>query len=106
MKTRRIFFFHCQQYVEQRREMLHNIYVSETTVHDIIFGNDTLSTEENKLNMDIIFQFVRETARFSTVPFVVRYTSGNFIYYKHNHTVQPHPDHHTASSYNIIVNYI
>ena len=45
---------------------------SETTVHDIIFGNDTLSTEENKLNMDVIFQFVRETARFSTVPFVVR----------------------------------
>ena len=28
--------------------------------------------EENKLNMDVIFQFVRETARFSTVPFVVR----------------------------------
>ena len=59
------FFFHCQQYVEQRREMLHNMSVSETTVHDII-----LSTEENKLNMDVIFKFVRETARFSTVPFV------------------------------------
>ena len=52
--------------------MLHNMSVSETTVHDIIFGNDTLSTEENKLNMDVIFKFVCETARFSTVPFVVR----------------------------------
>ena len=52
--------------------MLHNMSVSETTVHDIIFGNDTLSTEENKLNMDVIFKFVRETARFSTVLFVVR----------------------------------
>ena len=52
--------------------MLNNMSVSETTVHDIIFGNDTLSIEENKLNMDVIFQFVRETARFSTVPFVVR----------------------------------
>ena len=41
--------------------MLHNLSVSETTVHDIIFGNDTLSIEENKLNMDVIFQFVRET---------------------------------------------
>ena len=52
--------------------MLHNLSVSETTVHDIIFDNDTLSTEENKLNMDVIFQFVRETAQFSTVPFGVR----------------------------------
>ena len=65
-------FFHGQQYVEQRREMLHNMSVSETTVHDIIFGNDTLSTEENKINMDVIFKFVHETARFSTVPFVIR----------------------------------
>ena len=48
--------------------MLHNMSVSETTVHDIIFGNNTLSTEENKLNMDVIFKFVRETARFCTVP--------------------------------------
>ena len=40
--------------------MLHNMSVSETTVHDIIFGNDTLSTEENKLNIDVIFQFVRD----------------------------------------------
>ena len=51
--------------------MLHIISVSETNVYDIIFGNDTLSIEENKLNMDVIFQFVRETAQFSTVPFVV-----------------------------------
>ena len=40
--------------------MLHNMSVSETTVHDIIFGNDTLSTEENKLNMDVIcFMYVK-----------------------------------------------
>ena len=52
--------------------MLHNMSVSETTAHDIIFGNDSLSTEENKLNMDVIFKLVRETAWFSTVPFVVR----------------------------------
>ena len=83
------FFFHGQQYVEQRRETLHNMSVSETTVHDIIFGHDTLLIEENKLNMDDVIQFVR-----------------NLIYYKHSHNVQPHPDHHTASSYNIIVNYI
>ena len=64
------FVFHCQQYVEQRREMLHIMSVSKTTVHD----NDTLPTEENKLNMYVIFHrhIVRETTRFSTVPFVVR----------------------------------
>ena len=85
--------------------MLHYLSVSETTVHDIIFGNETLSTDENKLNMDVIFQYVhvRETARCSTVPFGSN--SGNLVYFKQSHNVQPHPDHHTASSYNIIVNY-
>ena len=48
------------------------IYVcSPYTIYIYVLHN-SLSTEENKLNMDVIFKFVRETARFSTVPFVVR----------------------------------
>ena len=58
-------FLGCPLYYEQRRELFNVLDQESTTTCIILNGNSDTSVDENIRNMDAIYQYTRDSGRFS-----------------------------------------
>ena len=59
------FFLGCPLYYEQRRELFNVLDQESTTTFIILNGNSDTMVDENIRNMDAIYQYIRDSGRFS-----------------------------------------